>query len=342
MNNRLDDLLRQTLRTRAADQGAACLDAEGAASWVDGSMPARARVEAEAHLADCPRCQAMLAALIRTTPPPRARVWWRRPAMAWLTPLAVAATALAVWINVSDEAGLAPAQVAREDEKPAAAPPPADPQAVPENRDRRAEPSARASEPRAAGASALAAKARQNVPPPPSPVAEPAPPPPSPAAMPPNAGPVASPPIDATAARSEFRAADRSALAETRSVATRVRARAAPTIIVSSNGTSRWQIGVDGQLQHSADGGVTWQAQTTGVDAAADAGSSPSPAVCWLVGGAGLVLVTTDEGRSWRRVPFPAAVDLVSIRATDDQRAAVVASDGRTFETLDGGKSWRP
>ena len=37
MNKPLDDLLRETLRARAADQAAACLDAERAAAFVDGT-----------------------------------------------------------------------------------------------------------------------------------------------------------------------------------------------------------------------------------------------------------------------------------------------------------------
>ncbi len=115
MNKPLDDLLRETLRARAADQAAACLDAERAAAFVDGTMSARARDEAEVHLADCPRCQALLGALVRTTPPPLERAWWRRPAMVWLAPLTAAATALAIWINVPDNASVVPVQSAREE-----------------------------------------------------------------------------------------------------------------------------------------------------------------------------------------------------------------------------------
>lgn len=102
MKRSMDDLLRDTLRARAADPTAACLDPETAAAFVDGTMSARACSGAEAHVADCPRCQAVLAALVRSTPPPIERVWWRRPAVAWLAPLTVAATAVAIWINVPD------------------------------------------------------------------------------------------------------------------------------------------------------------------------------------------------------------------------------------------------
>src|SRR5262245_51267459 len=104
MNRSMDDLLRDTLRARATDSTAACIDVETAAAFVDGALSARARSSAEAHIADCPRCQAVLAALVRSTPPPTARTWWRRPSLAWLVPAAVAAGAAAIWINVPDEA----------------------------------------------------------------------------------------------------------------------------------------------------------------------------------------------------------------------------------------------
>jgi len=67
--------------------------------------------------------------------------------------------------------------------------------------------------------------------------------------------------------------------------------------------------------------------------------SSPSPSVCWLVGGAGTVLLSTD-GRSWRRLAFPETVDLLSVAATDQDNASVTTADGRVFVTADGGQSW--
>jgi photosystem II stability/assembly factor-like uncharacterized protein len=71
------------------------------------------------------------------------------------------------------------------------------------------------------------------------------------------------------------------------------------------------------------------------------AGASPAPAVCWLVGTMGTVLLSTD-GTSWQRVPLsdPTA-SLVGVRATDAKSATVTASDGRTFTTTDGGATWQ-
>jgi hypothetical protein len=114
-----------------------------------------------------------------------------------------------------------------------------------------------------------------------------------------------------------------------------------PPPIVSADGAARWRILPAGAVERSIDGGVTWQAQSTGVSVTLTAGSAPSPSVCWLVGPRGIVLRSTD-GSAWERVPFPEPIDLASIRASDHLAATVRTADGRAFSTIDGGKTWRP
>jgi hypothetical protein len=130
------------------------------------------------------------------------------------------------------------------------------------------------------------------------------------------------------------------AAAEAAPMAKAMVARPAPLVeIVSSNPGSRWRIVAGRSVQRSMDGGSTWQDQELGVSVALTAGSSPMPSVCWLVGSGGTVLVTVD-GRTWRRVAFPEAVELIAVRATDAQSATVTTADGRTFSTVDGGATW--
>jgi photosystem II stability/assembly factor-like uncharacterized protein len=117
---------------------------------------------------------------------------------------------------------------------------------------------------------------------------------------------------------------------------------AAGPVIVSSNPARQWRIvpgGPGGAVQRSTDGGSTWQTQMTGVSVTLAAGASPTPSVCWLVGPAGTVVLSTD-GSSWRRLGFPEVADLVSVTATDDKTATVTAADGRLFSTADGGLTW--
>ena len=93
-------------------------------------------------------------------------------------------------------------------------------------------------------------------------------------------------------------------------------------------------------MQRSTDGGARWEMQATGTREILNAGAAPSSAVCWLVGRTGAVLLSSD-GRSWRRVPFPEALDLVSVSAVDGKTATVFAAGGRKFTTTDGGVNWR-
>jgi hypothetical protein len=178
------------------------------------------------------------------------------------------------------------------------------------------------------------------------------------ATAPPPATPSAAPPPPAASAE-----ADRTVAAEaarqpiTSSGATPARPQSAASVaarsadlgrtnsaipmseIVSPDSAVRWRAGARGFVQLSQNGGTTWQSLNSGVTVDLIAGSSPSPSVCWLVGRAGTVLITTD-GRNWRQVTIPETADLTSVRATDARRATVTAADGRSFTTADGGLTW--
>jgi len=109
--------------------------------------------------------------------------------------------------------------------------------------------------------------------------------------------------------------------------------------IASPDPAIRWRITQGTLVQRSTDAGSTWEIQSTGNAAQLIAGASPAPSVCWLVGRAAVVLLTTD-GRSWHRLKFPEAVDLMAVRATDADTASVTVADGRVFTTQDGGNTW--
>ena len=111
------------------------------------------------------------------------------------------------------------------------------------------------------------------------------------------------------------------------------------SVIVSSNPATRFRLMPGGGVQRSADGGATWRTEVTGAMETLTAGASPSPSVCWLIGPSGTVLLSID-GRSWRRLAFPEAVDLRLVTATDSETATVTTVDGRAFVTTDGGQTW--
>ncbi len=109
MTKPMDKLLRDALRGSAnTPPRTPCLDIDTVAALAEGTLTARERSAAEAHAAECPRCQGVLAAMVRTMPPVAPRVWWRRPAFVWLAPLTAAAAAVVVWSNVPRSTIVAP------------------------------------------------------------------------------------------------------------------------------------------------------------------------------------------------------------------------------------------
>jgi hypothetical protein len=109
---RRNDVIDQQLRRAFAAQGGALsgghVDAEAAAAWMERRLDATASRAIEAHVADCPDCQAMLATLARMTPDdvaaPEGFAWWRRLRAGWLVPAAVAAAAaLVIWVAVPQQ-----------------------------------------------------------------------------------------------------------------------------------------------------------------------------------------------------------------------------------------------
>jgi anti-sigma factor RsiW len=65
----VDRLLKDAMKTRMTQPGN-CPDAEQLAAWADGTIFGAAAEGLESHLADCERCQAVLAAFVATEPVP--------------------------------------------------------------------------------------------------------------------------------------------------------------------------------------------------------------------------------------------------------------------------------
>jgi hypothetical protein len=63
--------------------------------------------------------------------------------------------------------------------------------------------------------------------------------------------------------------------------------------IVSPDPAVRWRIAQGGSVERTTDNGLSWQTQLTGASGLTS-GAAPSPTICWLVGPAGTVVVSTD------------------------------------------------
>jgi hypothetical protein len=100
----------------------------------------------------------------------------------------------------------------------------------------------------------------------------------------------------------------------------------------------RWRVLASGQVLKSTDDGE-WAVVTITPAVFILNGHAPSPTVCWLVGRAGIVMLSTD-GTKFLRVRSPDLADLRSITAIDAQQATVTTNDGRVFTTFDAGETW--
>jgi hypothetical protein len=343
-----DRLLRRTSGARGEPRPAGgCLDAEMLAAWADGSLTATERAAAETHAADCDRCLAVLAAIATTAPPPSVSPGSKWFSVRWLVPVTTAAVAVTAWMIVGGPQDLPPRsepaavdavtvaesdQLQKADERKKDSDPlrqgyggqaaplqdkPAAPPALARSRDqlqaRRSAESARKES--AAPAQKSTAKAQ-------------------PPAELNKARAAASAASDASAPAPP--AAQRKAEdARLGSLAESVQA---PRVIVSPEASSQWRFAAS--VERSTDGGRSWRTQPTGSSVELLAGSSPSATVCWIVGRAGTVLLSTD-GEAWRRLDFrDATLDLVGVTARDAVTATVTAANGRTYRTADAGRTW--
>ena len=348
----LEHALTRELRRDSPADGAACLDAETLAAWMDGGLDRDALAVAEAHAAECSRCRAMLATFGRTAPVESTAAAPRRLWRWWLAPLAAATGAAVLWVVVPSDRPSSDATLsypARPSSAPFEAAPAreADAAAAQETLNARGVPEAAASPRtiREAERSAPSAKAES----------------------------------DRDTAKAETRdeqaeevrrradaATDNRQLRAERSAEPAAPQPAPPSVaafasaarsveVVTPDPAIRWRALAAG-IERSTDGGRTWQRAVVDValarrdaraaDPASTAGSvitggsAPSSDVCWLVGNAGVVLLTTDA-LAFRRLPFPEQVDLILVTAKDARVAAVTTVDGRVFETVDAGLTWR-
>jgi hypothetical protein len=320
----VEHVLPRVLSTMSTDSS--CVDGETLAAWTSGSLHPEQAAIIERHVADCSRCQAMMAAFVQSeSTAPATESAWRRWRLGWLVPLATAATAAAVWIALPGNSAI---------------PPPADRASRAVSLDTQAAPSAPApapsspaAAPESAASAALSRPERADV----------------------QAGNEARQQLEETQARerpldrladapaaspAENAEVDRRELASAPAARTiAARAQVMALEIVAPGAAARWRIVNGREVERSTSAGSEWIPASIDSPDVLTAGSAPSPSVCWIVGRRGVVYVTTD-GLRFERVPFPEAADLVSVTATSDQAAAVSTADGRSSRTVDRGRTW--
>lgn len=114
-------------------------------------------------------------------------------------------------------------------------------------------------------------------------------------------------------------------------------------IIVAPIAEYSWRVWPRGKIEYSFDNSRTWQTQKSGVTADLTGGSAPTGKVCWIVGKAGTILLTTDRGKHWKQLSSPIKSNIEGVFAQDAKRASIwTPSHKQSFETNDGGVTWTP
>ena len=268
------------------------------ASWVEAALGPDEAIRIEAHLAECPRCQAVLAAFVRAEPPAAsAAPVWKRWAAVFL-PIAAATATVAIWIAwpqrrppVASVAIVAEAPSVpgpRPQPAPVPASPPV-PLVVPPPPARQAPPvsAQAAAKPAVVGESPLAEMRLA-----------------TPAGVAGAAG--ATEPIvvfDSPAASGSAGGASAASAGGGRGGGARPTALREAATLKSS--VTRWRILATRDLERSTDDGRTWERVAIDPPASVTNGVAPSALVCWLVGRAGVVLVTNDAGHFTRPSASP-------------------------------------
>jgi hypothetical protein len=364
-------------RRRSRPAAADCLDAETLAAYAEGGLSDQQRAEAEGHMTGCARCQMVMAAIVKSAGDVErapvsvpGRSWWPLD-LRWLMPLAGAAAAALLWMvvpaggperqsaqledrarpdgskpsqsaaRVAESAEPSPLVVApapslsavpRAVEEKAAKPESFSPLAVREQQLERqlAEQAERKNLAVRRGEADQLAKKEERA----APEAGV-----TPATPPARQESVVVAEANRPAAAATAPAPPPQALGTTADTRRSSSAAGARTDLRSLDPAVRWRLAEPGIVERSRNEGATWERLDTGVRTLLRAGDCPSASTCWVVGDAGVVLLTTDA-QQWRQVTPPSPEDLVAVDAADAGAAVVRAANGRSFRTTDGGTRW--
>jgi len=114
-------------------------------------------------------------------------------------------------------------------------------------------------------------------------------------------------------------------------------------VIIIAPDPYAWRVWPHGKIEFSFDSGHTWEQQKSGVTADLFAGTAPTRKVCWIVGSAGTILLTTDQGRHWKKLTAPTTDDLEGVNAENGKSASVwTTAHKHSFATNDAGATWVP
>lgn len=101
-----------------------------------------------------------------------------------------------------------------------------------------------------------------------------------------------------------------------------------------------WAVGRWGSVLHTADGGKTWEKQSSGVNYTLSSVSFVDEKNGWAVGDRGTILHTADGGKTWEKQKSPVTYFLMGISFATKDQGWIVTERTNILHTEDGGKTW--
>ena len=101
-----------------------------------------------------------------------------------------------------------------------------------------------------------------------------------------------------------------------------------------------WAVGEGGTIMATADGGKSWQAQTSGTRLAINRVYFVDNSVGWAAGYYGEMLRTIDGGANWQRFSTAQPYTVTALGAVDAS-VAWFGANGSTYLTTNAGQTWR-
>jgi len=105
----------------------------------------------------------------------------------------------------------------------------------------------------------------------------------------------------------------------------------------------RWVVGKKGKILRSNDRGLSWLLQKSGVNSSLQSIAAWDSLRAVIVGNNGLVLVTGDGGKNWKKIQLPGLVQNIKLlRVRIDPRgvAWLVGAMGTVYASDDAGEAW--
>ena len=105
-------------------------------------------------------------------------------------------------------------------------------------------------------------------------------------------------------------------------------------------GLSCVEVGDQGVIAHSSNGGASWLASPSGTTQNVYAVSCASTTFCVAVGAAGLMLRTSDGGSTWVSEAPPTGETLLGVSCSSTSSCVAVGSGGTIMTSTDGAATW--